>query len=331
MSEKKKLLAVVAGSRMGNTEILAKEALMAAAKYDHVEVELLRLPDLDLHPCIACRPCTQIKNGTCIWKDDGEWVENKVKDCDALLICASCYSLTPPAGLTILRDRVMGPRLDAACTDEVASNPDMGQGGMFEGVPMLKDPRLRKKRVAGIITIGGAIEPDWTSLIVPICQTCVFPAGMKLIDIAANWGCADQGSVLVKPGVMESCQRVGEHLAEALKDVESAHWMGGEQGICPICHNDVYKLHPEDGTAECAVCGIRGSMTVENGKFIIDYPAESLAVSRYYDAGRAKHGKEVAMVAKAFAPYREQVKAMLPKYREYKDCILVPPSRQKKG
>ena len=41
---------------MRNTEILIKEALMGAEE-SGVEVELVRLMDLDLKPCTVCNAC----------------------------------------------------------------------------------------------------------------------------------------------------------------------------------------------------------------------------------------------------------------------------------
>ena len=51
-----KLLGLACGRRNGNSEMLLKEALMGAEEVG-VEVELLRLLDLDIRPCIGCKVC----------------------------------------------------------------------------------------------------------------------------------------------------------------------------------------------------------------------------------------------------------------------------------
>ena len=48
-----KLLGLGAGRKMGNSEILLKEALIAAEETG-VQVELLRLHDLNIKHCIGC-------------------------------------------------------------------------------------------------------------------------------------------------------------------------------------------------------------------------------------------------------------------------------------
>lgn len=328
MADKKILLAIVGGSKFGNTEILAKEALMAAAELG-VEVRLMRSVDLDLKQCTACRPCVQIMKGKCKWNDDGAWVEDQIKDCDGLLVASSIYSLTPPGFLLTIRDRCMGPRLDVDCTLEAANSPKGSQGGMFDDVPFLRDPRLYKKRVGGIISIGGALDKDWTSLSLPNLHTLIFPAGIKLVDFCSNWGCADQASVTLRPEVLADARRVGRHIAEAMLDPENAAWAGPDAGLCPHCHGNCFVLDPDSSVAECAVCGVRGEMSITDGKVRVNFTEVGLEYSRYLPAGRAKHGREVFMIADAFNKRKDEAMENLKKYKAYSDCVLTPPSKEK--
>ena len=44
---------------MGNSEILLKEALMAAEERSGAEVEIIRLMDLTIKPCTGCEACAK--------------------------------------------------------------------------------------------------------------------------------------------------------------------------------------------------------------------------------------------------------------------------------
>ena len=68
-----KMLGLTCGSKNGNSEILVKEALMGAEELG-VDVDLIRMLDLDIKPCIACSlPCPTSTKGPegCVMKDDG--------------------------------------------------------------------------------------------------------------------------------------------------------------------------------------------------------------------------------------------------------------------
>ena len=68
-----KLLGLVCGRRMGNSELLLREALMAAEELrSDIEVEILRIADLDIKPCAGCKRCLRFQGGlsACIQKDD---------------------------------------------------------------------------------------------------------------------------------------------------------------------------------------------------------------------------------------------------------------------
>jgi len=65
------LLGISCGRRMGNSEILLREALMGAAELG-VDTEVLSLLDVDVKPCIGCKVCQAEITGKedCVIKDD---------------------------------------------------------------------------------------------------------------------------------------------------------------------------------------------------------------------------------------------------------------------
>src|SRR4030042_3949525 len=106
-----KLLGLACGRKMGNCEIILKEALMAAEELG-AEVEIVRMLDLDIKPCIHCLKCPRREEGieACVIKDDAPFLWNKIMDCDGLIISAPVYSLTSPGYLKTIVDRVLSSK-----------------------------------------------------------------------------------------------------------------------------------------------------------------------------------------------------------------------------
>lgn len=108
-----KILGIVGSPRrLGNTEILVKEALKAAEK-EGAEVSILRLSDLYILPCIGCLNCVR-SEGICKLKDDLEWFLDLIKASDGLILGAPSYVGRPPGSFAMLEDRVAFPKLKGA-------------------------------------------------------------------------------------------------------------------------------------------------------------------------------------------------------------------------
>lgn len=113
-----KILGISCGRKMSNTEILVKEALMGAEELG-AEVEFVRLQDLNLKPCTGCNACVvslMEKGGTgdCVIRDDDfKFIDEKIMDCDGIIVGSPIYEKTPSGQLKILNDR-MGPSHDVA-------------------------------------------------------------------------------------------------------------------------------------------------------------------------------------------------------------------------
>ena len=96
----KKVLAVTAGRKSGNCEILAKEVLMVAEEQG-AEVNLLNLHDFNIKICTGCESCT-MKMGKgelpeCIYKgkDDMDRVMEHFLAADGIVISIPSFVLQP--------------------------------------------------------------------------------------------------------------------------------------------------------------------------------------------------------------------------------------------
>lgn len=316
---KKKMLALCAGQVNGNTETFLKSALMGA-EAEGMEVELVRIIDCELHTCRNCFPCPAAMKGPngCIYQDDGGWLIEKVLDCDAMLVGSPVYSDTPSGALLNMRDRVFGPKLDAASRSL--------HMGLFE------DERLYKQRVGGLISVGGAKFTNWTSMGLPILHTVTFPPDIRVVDQMDVNQVAEPGAASLEDALLERAYRLGQNVARAaMQPIEEVKWMGDEGDICPMCHRNAMILKAGTREAECLICGIKGEIVPEGDGYTVKFSDEELALSRLTRAGKQLHSDENNEIrATKFLPRKAEVPERIAKYKAY-NCISTPPSRQKKA
>lgn len=159
-----KVLGISCGRKLGNTEILVKEALMGAESLG-AEVELVRLNDLNLKPCTGCNACVvslleKSSSGDCVIKDDFKFIEEKIMECDGLILGSPIYEKGPTGLLKILADR-MGPSHNVAF--RMISKKVREEKGITSGKPV--DERSFKTRSASLIAVGGS---EWDTLALPM-------------------------------------------------------------------------------------------------------------------------------------------------------------------
>ncbi len=142
-----KILGITCGRSNSNTEILVKEALMGAEEAG-AEVGLVRLHDLTIKPCTGCNACVidlfeKGGSGHChtIRDDDFNFINDKILDCDGLVVGSPIYEKSPSGQLKSLNDR-MGPSHDMAF-QTIARDMRQAKGITMGTGP---DPRFFKQR-----------------------------------------------------------------------------------------------------------------------------------------------------------------------------------------
>ena len=317
-----KLTAFTAGRPGGNSEIYAKAALMAA-EAKGVEVELIRLTDCDLHNCRDCTPgfcLAQTDVTKCPYgKDDCEWLVEKFLDSDGYIIAAPVFSLTPSSLLVTFRDRVFGPKMDVASADLGIPEPEFVKGRF-------------KARPGGLISVGGAFTEHWTSLGVPTLYTTTFSAQTEIVDHFNVFGVADRYAATLYEKWLARARQLGENVADAMLTGDHS-WRGDKDRVCPYCHLDMLMLKPGTDEVTCPICGISGTISIKDGAATVDWPDNeyNAAQNRQHIAGKKTHLQEIfSCRANNYAPYAEEAKEKNKKYAAFNDCVLTPPSRQKK-
>jgi multimeric flavodoxin WrbA len=316
-----KLAAFSCGRKWGNTEVFLKEALMAAEEMD-IEVEFYRLSDYELHNCSACSPkfcpASSIDIDACPYKDDAIFLANRFLDSDGVLIGAPVYALSPGSLFFTFRDRIFGPKMDVAS-------------------PLLGKPEASwvkgrfKARPGGLISVGGALTEHWTSLGLPNLYTATFSAQTDVVDQMNVFAVADPAEACVKPECLARARKLGQNVANAMLTNDHS-WKGNTDGLCPHCHLNFLQVVPGTDQVVCPVCGVQGTLTLEDGKIAVCFPetAQNIKDNRLTIEGKKTHILEIDKHSASYRPHFEEAKVTLEKYKTYSACEVSSPCKEAK-
>lgn len=309
-----KVLGLTCGRKLSNTEIVVKEALMGAEEKG-AEVELIRLMDLDIKPCTGCNACVislleKGGAGECVIKDDDfKFIDEKILDCDGLVVGTPIYEKTPQGLLKVLNDR-MGPSHDLAF--RIIAKKIREEKGTTKGRG--PDERSFKPRVASLFAVGGS---DWTTLALPLLQLFVQPMNITVVDQQLFDWTALPAAVLLKDDYLERARRSGRHLADSLgKTAEEAVYIG-PKGVCPVCHSSVLELGETSNTVRCAVCGVYGPLKTEGENYQLEVTEEERVLAHTLLSGKFHHGDKLKKVCLKPDPRMDEIPKLLEKYKSY--------------
>ncbi len=312
-----KLLGLSCGRKMQNTEVLVKEAMMAAEEQG-AEVGMIRLLDLDIKPCTGCVTCVrslmQGGPGKCVIKDDLHFVEEQLMECDGLILGSPVFVLTPHGLLKIISDR-FGPSHDYAFrmgAKQVRDARGTGKG---------PDERSFKARVGGFISVGGAVTPHWLSLGLPLMNLFTFPSHIQVVDQMQVLGVSRWGHVVLNDEAMMRARKLGRSVAQAMgKSEKELRWMGDDPGTCPVCHSNLLTVTRKN-PVECAICGIKGEIKVEGDEITVAFSGEEQKKARLTIAGKVEHYEEIRDNFRIAATRKDldQIPGRLKRYEAYRE------------
>jgi multimeric flavodoxin WrbA len=310
-----KVLGLTCGRKLSNTEIVVKEALMGAEEKG-AEVELVRLMDLNIKPCTGCNACVislleKGGAGECTIRDDDfRFIDEKILECDGLVLGSPIYEKTPQGLLKVLNDR-MGPSHDLAF--RIIAKKIREEKGIAKGHG--PDERSFKPRVASLFAVGGS---DWTTLALPLLQLFVQPMNITVVDQQLFDWTALPATMLLKDDYLARARRSGSHLADSLgKSPEETDYIG-PQGVCPVCHADVMELdYKEAGVVRCAVCGVTGPLKNEGGSYQLEVSEEERPLAHTLLSGKFHHGDKLKKICLKPDPRMAEIPKLLEKYKTY--------------
>ena len=240
--------------KLGNTEILVKEALMGAEE-EGAQVEMLRLTDYKVFPCDGLAPCV-FGNTRCNLKDDFNFIVDKIFENDGVVLGTPCYILESTAIIKQLIDRAFSVNFRS---------------------------KARGKPAAIIIPYA---TRGWTPYAFLQPNILLLFLGMEVIDRALIHTQAINEVVLYNKALAKA-REMGREVAKAVKTGDTSY--RGEPGICPICQDRVLRILRDDETVECGVCGIRGKILVEEGKIRVRFEEDAILRHRFTEENIYRH------------------------------------------
>ena len=317
----KKIVAFSAGRRHGNTEMYIKTALLEAQKMG-IEVELIRLNECDLRPCKACptMPCIRGGAAGCIIKDDGDWLMDKFLESDGYILGAPVWSLSPCGVVTDFRDRIFGPKMDVAGWALHGGSPQWVKGRDMH-------------RPGALLSVGGALSENWTSLGLATLYTTTFSAQTNVVDHMNIHAVADLSEALTRKDYMLRAKYLGQNLAYAVLHPEenwTKKFLGKteEAEACPGCHNSLIIAKPGKEHVECAICGREGKLSLVDGKISYEWPEDD--GDRLTVLGKFKHMREIEYhTQEIFNPLKEEVSEEYKELKAMESFVVKAPSKMK--
>ncbi len=286
-----KLLALIGGRKGSSSEAMAKLALEGAreAGAPIEDITAVRLLDLNIQPCTGCNACVDgllsgSGIGDCVRKDDFQWLTEQIMESDGIIVSLPIFEKTVPGYFKDLCDR-SGPGMDPAL--RMVSKKIREEKGIEE----MPDPRSWKRRAVSFIAHGGS---DWNQTMMPVMMHFAVSLNLEIVDqILYPW----DRRKLLDTSVVDRLKESGRHLYQSLCDMPEKMEYIGEEGICPVCHNNVFRLGKNANEASCGLCGMTGTLKVdENGKVSVEFTEEEMKVSHLLMGGHFKHLDDMKMI-----------------------------------
>jgi multimeric flavodoxin WrbA len=240
--------------KLGNTEILLKEALMGAEE-EGAQVEMLRLTDYKVLPCDGLAPCV-FGNSRCNLNDDFNFIIDKIFDSDGLVLGTPCYILESTAIIKQFIDRAFSINF-----------------------------RSKARGKPAVIIVPYATR-GWTPYAFLQPNMLLLFLGMEVIDRALIHTQAINEVVLYDKALAKA-RSMGKALAKAVKTGDTSYH--AEPGICPICQDRVLRILRDDETVECGVCGIQGKILIEGGKIKVRFDKDAILKHRFTEENIYRH------------------------------------------
>jgi multimeric flavodoxin WrbA len=221
-------------------------------------------------------------------KDDHDFLLHQMYQYDGVIFGAPCYILEVPAIVKQFIDRLF----------VLSSQPSQMRG-----------------KPAGII-IPYATR-GWIQYAFLQPTIILHFLGMDKIDqVAIHIQAMAEASNDKK--ALNKARKIGLGVANAVRTGD--HRYVGDPGLCPVCHGRNIHIFKDNETVECPTCGIRGRLSVTNGKIKIDFKKDEIGWSRFAEETEYRHFTyEIKPSKNYFSRTWPIVKEKRKKYKDYLD------------
>jgi multimeric flavodoxin WrbA len=280
------VLGLSGGRRMGNSEVLVREALMGAEELG-ARVEIIRLMDLDIKA-----PLGEDTVGSDKRPDHTSFLNKKMVEADGIIVSCPSYALTPPGYVINIRDRV----------------------SLRHGPP-------KKLQVGALIGVGGS---DWVQLLLPMMYLILPHGQCKLVDQMLVTHTVSPGQVVLNEKAIARARRLGRNVAEALKmPADKVKYVGEEYFTCPICYQNLLKVRGK--FVECPICDIKGTIEVKKDGIKVTFAKKDMETHHWGPQGLKRHMDIIVESGKIYKERLAEVKKKLKKYEAH-IAATVPPA-----
>ena len=280
-----KVLGIVTSHRrLGNTEILVKEALRAAEE-EGAQVEIMRWTDYEILPCEGLATCLFSGVG-CKNKniDDHNFLLEKIYECDGLVFGSPCYIKEATANVKQFIDRLF---------------------------VLTSQPPTRSQGKPAVIIMPYATR-GWTQYAFLQPNILLHMLKMTVIDRALVHT-QGMSEALAHPEGLERVRGMGKALTNAIKTGDTTY--RGEPGVCPVCHDRIIRIHKDNENVECGTCGMIGSLTIEDSKIKVQFREDQINWLLTEQSGHAEF--EIIPSKDYFTKLKPLLKEGREKYRNY--------------
>jgi multimeric flavodoxin WrbA len=268
----------------GNTEILLKQALMGAES-EGASVEIIRLTDYKIQPCRGCGLCLFRENVCQVQDDDVRFIFSKIDECDGMILGAPCYFLELTAVVKQLIDRcwILGHKIGKIRKPATVIVPYATRGW----IPYVS---LQSNILLNIMGLTKINE-------ITICTQGI-------------------SEVVLDQEAMDLAHEIGREIASAAKNRDFTY--KGDPGICPSCHDWLFRILKDRETVECPTCGVRGKLSLREGKISVTFEEKAWADSRFRpDVGYNHFTYHIAPSKDYFLRTKEERKLKTQRFKEY--------------
>jgi multimeric flavodoxin WrbA len=278
----KTLVGLVASPRkFGNSELFIKELYLQLP--GNWQLQLIRLPDMDIRPCKACYQCL-FGEEKCPQDDDFALVLETLSQSDAYVVAAPTYLLGANASLKRFLDRGLS---FYAQIDRLWGKPAVGVA------------------IAGIEGMEGYTKLNVDSFI-----------KLTMGDLrgsAVVYG-ALPGEIFLRQGGKETARRLAAALLNGQERTPPL------APACPVCGGDTFRFLP-GGCVRCMLCSSSGAYALKEGALQIETQPGQHALFLSYDEAK-RHAGWLREMKEQFLSRRPELKKVTLGYTRVGEWVL---------
>ena len=292
--KKSRIIAVVAGTAGGASELLARKALDEATRDGKYEGVIVRILDLNIRFCTGCLMCQggarfRGGSGECVLKDDDFWLLDQLAECDGVII-----ALDSIAWYTY--------------SEAIAFLQRFGHGMKRR----IRNSTLPPRPYAVMISSYDNEVVNATYAAVQMSAMSVANGGPYIArEFFPNVPLLGDG-ILYDADAVTRAGKAGKAVVRATGHVQrdEIKLIDKFDGLCPACGLTFIELHP-DMTFSCAHCDAQGRFERKFGENVLIWDQYSVEHSRRTPYGGALHFKHIG-----YSQYDDHIVQTNPKVTE---------------